>query len=70
MNSKDSLKTQWGIRSINGDDFARQISIALNEAALDGYELDKHIIINSSPHILMEGVILICKKEVKEKPTT
>lgn len=70
IDSESSLKSQWGMKKINGDNFARQITAALNEASMDGYELDQHIIIDSNQHTIMEGIILICKKNEKEKQTT
>ncbi len=67
IDSDASKTSEWGIPKINGDDFARQISAALNEMALEGYELDQHIIINSSQSTLKEGVVLICKKKTNAK---
>lgn len=64
VDASNSVKGKM-IRSINGDNLAREIEATFNEMNRNGYEYYDQIEVNSSPSTILEGYMLIFKRKVE-----
>ncbi|MEO1434133.1 MAG: hypothetical protein AAFV80_01260 [Bacteroidota bacterium] len=53
---------KMGIKVLDGNELARYAETVLNEKHFEGYQFDRIIEVNSSPHYLAEGFLMVFRR--------